>query len=370
MKETVINYLKNCIGWRTKRKLVIISVDDYGNVRLDSKKARENLNKAGIKIYSRFDAFDTLETTEDLDALFTVLSSVKDSRGNSAVFTPYTLPCNIDFEKVEQSGYKEYHFETLPETFSKLENRDSSAYYKTWNIWQEGIEKKLLFPQFHGREHLNLNLFNLKLREKDKSLLAVLKHRCLTSISNTEIPNVGWTAAFSFNLHKETESFPEILRTGTDVFEKIFGYRSESFTPPAQQFPYDLEESLHTYGIKNFDKPFFGKRHIGGGEYKREFNFVGKKKNLNIIVRNVVFEPSDNKIDHVNKALRQIEAAFTMHRPANISSHRVNFCGHVDEKNRSKGLKELKILLHEIVKKWPDVEFISAGELGEIINTN
>jgi hypothetical protein len=79
---------------------VVFSVDDYGNVRLDSKQARTNLDAAGLPIYSRFDALDTLETKQDLEQLYTVLSSVKDKKGKSAVFTPFALPCNIDFEKM------------------------------------------------------------------------------------------------------------------------------------------------------------------------------------------------------------------------------------------------------------------------------
>jgi len=65
--------LKNLPGWRTRRKLLVFSVDDYGNVRLDSGKAREDLDRAGLKALSRFDAYDTLETREDLEMLFGVL---------------------------------------------------------------------------------------------------------------------------------------------------------------------------------------------------------------------------------------------------------------------------------------------------------
>ena len=66
----------------------------------------------------------------------------------------------------------------------------------------------------------------------------------------------------------------------------------------------------------------------------------------------------------------QVEAAFRMNKPANISSHRVNFCGHIDPKNRALGLNALSELLHRIVKCWSDVEFISADELGKIITNN
>lgn len=61
---------------------------------------------------------------------------------------------------------------------------------------------------------------------------------------------------------------------------------------------------------------------------------------------------------------------FFWNKPANISSHRVNFCGYIDDKNRGKGINDLKKLLQKIVQKYPDVEFMSAGELGELILNN
>ena len=65
--------------------------------------------------------------------------------------------------------------------------------------------------------------------------------------------------------------------------------------------------------------------------------------------------------------MKQIETAFRWNKPAIISSHRVNFCGHIDPKNREKGLDSLKQLLQEIVKKWPDVEFMAADELASCV---
>jgi hypothetical protein len=82
MFDSIKQDIKNIIGWRTKRKLVVFSVDDYGNIRIDSKLARQNLDAAGIKCHNRFDKYDTLENTADLDALFQVLDSVKDAKGN------------------------------------------------------------------------------------------------------------------------------------------------------------------------------------------------------------------------------------------------------------------------------------------------
>lgn len=133
MKTFLFNHLKNIQGWRSKRKLVIFSVDDYGNVRIASKKASDELKRSGILPVSIFDWYDSMETREDLEALFEVLTSVKDKNGNHPVFTPYALPCNIDFEAIEQNNYDDYRYELLPVTFEKLAAGDPKAYEGTWH---------------------------------------------------------------------------------------------------------------------------------------------------------------------------------------------------------------------------------------------
>ena len=151
IKDSIINNLKNSIGWKTNRKIVVFSVDDYGNVRLHSKEARVKLDEAELKIYSRFDLFDSLETKQDLEQLYATLGSVKDKNGRSAVFTPFALPCNIDFEKMAEDDYSNFYYEKLPVTYDKLAKEQPVAYSGAWELWQEGIAKGFLKPQFHGR---------------------------------------------------------------------------------------------------------------------------------------------------------------------------------------------------------------------------
>lgn len=369
-KQSVLNNLKNLIGWRTPRKLVVFSVDDYGNVRLDSKRARLNLDQAGLKVRARFDAYDTLETKEDLLALYDTLSSVKDQHGRAAVFTPFALPCNIDFEEIASQGYERYRYETLPVTYEKLSDLQPKAYTGAWPLWQEGVSAGLLRPQFHGREHLNLKVFTEKLRNKDPELMTVLANRSYTSISSTGYPSISYTAAYSFWSPEELEPMREVLQTGLKAFEAVYGYAATAFTPPAQQFHKSLEPTLWGHGVSAIDKPLSTRRHQGNGNYQREINFTSRQKSTNTatLVRNVVFEPTDERgVDWVAFTMQQIEAAFRWHRPAIISSHRVNFCGHIDPKNRQQGLAALGSLLQRIVQRWPDVEFISVGELVPLI---
>lgn len=371
MIETVKNHIKNFRGWKTKRKLIAIVVDDYGNVRVDSKKALENIQKKNINKPTRFDLFDSLETKEDLEKLYEVLESVKDQFGNSAKYTPYSLPCNIDFERMKNDNYEAFYYEYLPDTYEKLSSYQPKAYEGTWKLWQEGIKKGLMKPEFHGREHLNLKVFNEMLTKKDSTLMLSLENRSLANIGHSSYSSIRWPSAFAFwDPIDDTKSFPEIINTGVLAFEKVYGYRSIVFTPPARNFPEHLEKRLKKWGFRAFDRPYYQKKHIGFGKYKHEFSKMGYNKNLKMVdlVRNVVFEPTESAINHVAKALAQIEAAFVWNKPAIISSHRVNFCGHIDPYNRTKGLGDLKTLLKAIEKKWPEVEFVSASQLVDLIS--
>ncbi len=103
MKQKVLNHIKNIQGWRTKRKIVVLSIDDFGNVRLNSRQARRNLDKLGIKAIKRFDVFDTLETKEDLEQLFEVLKSIRNIN-RYPIITAYSIPCNINFELMAKEG--------------------------------------------------------------------------------------------------------------------------------------------------------------------------------------------------------------------------------------------------------------------------
>lgn len=366
VRQAILNNLKNIYGWQTNRKFVVFSVDDYGNVRLDSKQAREKLDSAGMKVQSRFDAFDTLETRTDLEELFGVLSSVKDKTGRHAVFTPFVVPCNIDFEKMAKERYQTYHYELLPTTYAKLAVKDPGAYEKTWDLWQEGLLQGLMSPQFHGREHLNLKLFEEKLVARDREVLTCLANRSYTSLAGPDNSKIAYNAAFDFWDFAETCNFKEIISSGLDAFEAVYGYRSIHFTPPGGRENTTIHRYLKDGGILFVDMPLVKLEHLGHGRYKRSINYTGKKNRFGItaVVRNVVFEPTHNSgIDWIAYAVRQIEAAFRWRRPANISSHRVNYCGHISPQNRQEGLAALKGLLKEIVTRWPDAEFVSSAEL-------
>ena len=83
------------------------------------------------------------------------------------------------------------------------------------------------------------------------------------------------------------------------------------------------------------------------------------------MTRNCHFEPSwDPNFDPVDNCLAEIAAAFKWGKPATISTHRLNYIGCIDENNRAKNLRLFSFLLSEIIKNWPELEFITSVELG------
>ena len=368
MKRELIDHLKNIPGWHTREKLVVFAVDDYGNVRLDSKAARARLVASGVELQGPFDHLDTLETRQDLEDLLEVLSSVRDSRGRHAVFTPYALCANPDFEAMAPRD-QGYRYEPLTRTFERLAADQPAAYEGAWRIWQEGIQAGLLKPQFHGREHLNVELLERKLKGGDRALAANIQNRSMAGLgAEPTMPGVGFTHGFGLWDRAEIVRHREIIDDGLSLFERVFGFRTKTFTPPALQLHPELYPFLDAKKVDAIHKPLHCVRRLNRDHTIREFNTLGRRRGQRhvTLVRNVTFEPSsDLNADSVALTIKQISAAFRMGKPAIIASHRVNFGGHIDEENRKRGLFALRKLLREIVQRWPEAQFITADELAD-----
>ena len=355
--------VRNILGWRTKRKLVAFAVDDYGNVRLHSRQSRDHMCKLGLKPKNRFDVFDSLETEEDLSILYDTLSSFRDCTGRHPIFTALTVVCNIDFEK--QLKVDKYTSELLPYTFGKLGRQ------RTWELWKEGVTSRLIFPQFHGREHLSVKLLEANLAANENSTRIALENHSYSRINGDILPDIRYTAAFDMSSIDDLKGLKQVLSQGLSYFEKIFGFRSQSFNAPGGKESSHLYETLREGKVKFIESPHIKLDPLGGGRFTRSFNYLGKKNQLDqtYLVRNCLFEPTaDGSIDWVSYCIRQINAAFRWNMPAIISSHRVNFCGHIDPKNRRAGINALKQLLDKIVTNWPDVEFVTTVDIGELIS--
>ena len=94
------NYI-NFRGWSSNKKFILIESDDWGSVRMASNEAYNDFLSQKIPVNKNyFTKYDCLESKEDLELLFVVLSSFKDKKGNHPVITANTVIANPDFENI------------------------------------------------------------------------------------------------------------------------------------------------------------------------------------------------------------------------------------------------------------------------------
>lgn len=368
LKQTITHNLLNIPGWHTNRKIVVIESDDWGSVRMPSREVYEEFLRRGVRVnrdpYCRY---DSLATADDLSALFDVLTSVKDMNGRHAVLTADTVVANPVFEKIKASDFREYFYEPFTETLKRSPRHDGA-----WELWQQGMDAGIFHPQLHGREHLNVKkwLRTLQSGEEVTRLSFDLGTFGLTSAVDPRIKN-NYMGAFNSGLDEDIAEYDTIITEGQQLFEKLFGYKSESFIATTYTWSPKIEPSLMRNGVRYLQGMVHQKMPLDDDttfKYKKD-NFCGhsSKAGLTYLMRNCYFEPSQDSAD-AKDCLERIKIAFRWHKPATISMHRLNVIGAVDESNRTKNLTDLKWLLNEIIRLYPNVEFMSSDELGKVVS--
>ena len=365
--------VSNIPGWRTKRHVVVIESDDWGSIRMSSKEAFDRMLKAGMPVdRSHYNLYDSLECNDDLEQTYETLSKFKDSTGRHPVITGVNVVANPDFEKIKTNNFSEYIYEPYTETCKRYSNHD-----RVYDLWKEGIEKRLMVPIFHGREHLNAQFWMRALRDKNKSTLVGFENEVtgMPGIKGEKLPD--FQAAFQIDTINDLVYQKEVLKTGLDLFEELYGYRSRYFVPTNGPFNNTLEKDLNEHGVKYINTGKKQKEPLGNGQYKINTRFIGDKNQYGqiYITRNCFFEPSSSgfekpaNTDWINNCLKEIEIAFRWRKPAVISSHRVNYIGYLHPENRERSLKQLSELLGKMLKRWPDIEFMTSPELGDLITS-
>ena len=153
IKNFAASNLRNMYGWRTDRKIVVIESDDWGAIRMPSKKVYDKLFTMGIAVdKSYYNLNDSLESNDDLDALFSVLRKYRDKNDNHPVFTALSIVANPNFEEIRSNNFKMYAYEPVSETLKKY----CAQHNNVLNLWHEGISEGIFKPEFHGREHINV----------------------------------------------------------------------------------------------------------------------------------------------------------------------------------------------------------------------
>lgn len=363
------SYYHNLKGWRTNRKLLVLESDDWGSIRMRDNAAYEELLRLGYPVdKGAFERFDRLESKQDLEALFNVLNNNKDIKNRPAVFTANTILTNPDFDRIENSAFSEYHYELFTDTYYRYHNDN-----EIWNYWLNGISEKLFWPQYHGREHYNVSYWLERLRNGDSNVLDAF------GVQMVGVPSKQAGSVFnelvvtaSFRNERQLQEIAASFNEGAELFKQVFGFYSKSFIAPVYTWNAEIEKAVFEKGIQFIQTGRFQKSpEKPTGKIRSVYHSLGERNHFGqtYLVRNVFFEPStqSDKLTHLANALAYVKAAFRMKKPAIVSTHRLNYMGGLIEKNRTENLKLLDRFLKNIKEEYPEVEFITSDELGELI---
>jgi len=353
---------------------MVVESDDWGSIRMPGQQAYNSLIKLDKTIANEpYCRYDTLANTDDLNALFDTLTQFKDKNGRHPVITANTLVANPDFEQIKNSGFEEYHYEPFYETIKRQPSGKAAL-----QLWVQGQVSGLFTPQLHGREHVHALAWLAELRAGNEALLTAFEHgtwgvpyQALT----TQRRNNLQASLDVYGLAGEEQFQADWLKEAAKIFTQYFGYNSATFIPPAYTWHKRILPLLPPLGIRAIQGiPLqYQPRLHGKAGYQKRLRYTGQSAGhgMRYLVRNVFFEPSSHpKRDWVSETLSGIQRAFDNQQPAIIGSHRVNYIGGLDENNRTRNLAMLQSILAQVVKRWPEVEFVTSDQLTGYLQSN
>ncbi len=367
--QSLNNRLKTHIcelkDFQTTRHIVVFESDDWGSIRMPNKKAWDELLRLGYAVDKRpYERFDTLESPEDLEALFGVLSKYKDSNGNHPVITANMLMANPDFEKIKKSNYQEYYFEPISNTYNR--------YYgnaKVLDLMRQGIDEGIFIPQSHGREHFNVTQWMKGLQSGDEDLLIAFKFG-MCGIAPKAHPEEGnkLMNALLAGDDEEQKRIDAIVAEGLGMFKDLWGFQSKTFVAPCYLWNEKTEKVLAANRVKLIQtsrksKPFY--------KSPSRYFYSGRQNKLGMVysIRNCQFEPATNEDSkNVDVLMKQIDSSFAQNKIAVFSTHRINYVSGIDKKNQIRTSRVLDEFLTQLLCNYPDVEFMSSDKLIDILS--
>ena len=364
MKQYLKKHFINFRGKRTKDKILVIESDDWGAIRIPNSKVQSLLAEKGlITLKDPFSNYDILEDENDFNALFSVLASHQNQQGKNPIVTANMVMANPDFQKIKEDNYSTYHFESFQKTYKSCQPN-----LNTYKKLKQGIQQKLIYPQFHAREHLNVSLWLKRLQHQEQNFLEAFDLECFAiDDKHTKNARGNLMATYDYQTPEELRFIRKSIIEGLGLFKKEFGFSSKSTIAPCYVWNDEVEDIFRSQKIQHFQSSYVQQyNNADQQKHIRRSMFMGKtnKHNQTYGIRNVLFEPALNpNINWADKAMESIEIAFFWGKPAVIGSHRINYVAGLSQGNRTSSLSLLDELLTKVIKKWPDIEFLNSEKL-------
>ncbi|MEL6971514.1 MAG: hypothetical protein AAFO02_15220 [Bacteroidota bacterium] len=353
---------------RSKRhpdQLVIFESDDWGSIRTPSLKAFNSLKDQGaVDADWSYAKYDCLASNSDLERLFDLLLGFQDTVGNSPVITANVITANPNFDKIRQHDYSAYFWEPLEDTLQRYPEHN-----RLLSLWRTGIEGGVFFPQFHGREHVNVARWLRLLQAGDKHVRAGFEHYSFSVTPEKKAEKTSFLpAALDYDHPDDLPLILASLEEGMQQFRSLFGAEAKTFTAPNYTWDTAVEDVMTEQGITIFQSSRV--QHYPTPELpqnEKRFHYTGQTATggARYIVRNCQFEPSTRKFreKELENCLREVALAFKYKTPAVISTHRLNFVGAIDQANADLNLLLFRQLLQQLLQRWPGLKFATSREV-------
>jgi hypothetical protein len=294
---------------------------------------------------------------EALQDIAGLLGTFNDIDGHHPVMTLGVVLATADGEKTLSSG--SYHRVPLsPQTHGAL-----------LDAINHGVDSGVFSVQLHGMEHFWPPALMLACSTDD----AVVDWLRDAPHSRTEdLPSPlqsRWVDASSLPARRlAREAVRKAVREEVGAFRDVFGCLPFVVVPPTFVWNEDVEHAWAANGVGVIVTPGarYESRAVDGRPAGRGgllYNGQTAVSKVIYLVRDVYFEPL---FGHTGaQALAALADKTGLGRPALFETHRFNFLG--TDQERSRSLKELKRLLQLAVDRFPELAFLSSGELAEIL---
>lgn len=342
-------------GFFFDRPLLLIQSDDWGRVGVRDEEGFEELRQAGLSLGENPYDFYTLETSEDVDALMTVLRRHKDGVGRSAVVAMYFVVANVDFAKAAQSNFREIPMRPLAEGLPGRWRRPGLL-----DAYRRGVAEGSIFAALHGSTHF--------CRPAVQRALAAGTERAqlLQTLWKAENPYIFWRMPWIGYEYWDPECSAEAHHLPVDLqsraiseavqgFKLIFRSAPTSACAPGYRADTNTHRAWQEAGIKIAQNG-------PGGMRAPTFDRYG----LLNIYRNIDFEPGVDPDFSLERCLRSAADCFAQGIPAVLSIHSIN-CHSSLKSFRSRTLRFLHEFLSQIEKRFPDLLYMHDADLYELI---
>ena len=274
------------------------------------------------------------------------------------------LVANPDFDRIKQSVYGEYFFENVNNTYTRYWG-DAQIL----ELMRDGIKDGVFMPQFHGREHFNISQWIKELQSGNNDVLIAFNHG-ICGIAPKAFPQQGnqLMKALLATTDDEQNMIDKIVKEGLQMFESLWGFKSRTFVAPCYLWAKQTEKVLSENGVQLIQTVRSNK-----ASYQSPLRYFYSGQNNEYCqiysVRNCTFEPST--LEHtrdIDNLILQVDNVLSQKKIVVISSHRINYVSGISKENQERTLKLLDLFLTKLLKKHPDVEFMSTDKLLDIFD--